>query len=124
MTDQPAPTPAGEEPASDVTPPFAAAPSPAAPFTSAPMAPPYAAAGAAKVLPFSKLAIAGFVISCVSIFVFGVIGAVGVTLSARGFRDARRGVARGRGLAIAGMIIGTIGFLYYVVNFIFHAGNI
>ena len=69
-------------------------------------------------LPFSKPAIWGFVISCVSFFVFGFIGGLGVVLSARGFRAARLGTARGRGLAIAGMIIGMVGFLYYAINFI------
>lgn len=69
-------------------------------------------------LPFSKPAIWGFVISCVSLFVFGFIGALGAVISARGFRAARQGTARGRGLAIAGMIIGTVGFLYYAVVFV------
>ncbi|SEA36048.1 DUF4190 domain-containing protein [Leifsonia sp. 21MFCrub1.1] len=69
-------------------------------------------------LPFSKPAIWGFVIACVSLFVFGFIGALGAAISARGFRAARQGIVRGRGLAIAGMIIGTVGFLYYAVVFI------
>ena len=71
-------------------------------------------------LPFSWLAIWGFVLSCASIFMFGFIGALGATLSSRGFRAARQGIVRGRGLAIAGMIIGLIGFLYYAINFIVH----
>jgi len=71
-------------------------------------------------LPFSKSAIWGFVISCVSVFVFGFLGSLGVVLSRRGFQAARLGTARGRGLAIAGMIIGMAGFLYYVINFIVH----
>ena len=69
-------------------------------------------------LPFSKAAIWGFALSCLSIFVFGFVGALGASISARGFQAARRGAARGRGLAIAGMIIGTIGFLYYAITFI------
>ena len=71
-------------------------------------------------LPFSKSAIWGFVISCMSFFVFGFLGSLGVVLSARGFRAARLRTARGRGLAIAGMIIGMVGFLYYAINFIVH----
>ena len=71
-------------------------------------------------LPFSRLAIWGFVLSCVSIFVFGFIGALGAILSSRGFRAARQGTVRGRGLAIAGMIIGLIGFLYYAIILIVH----
>ena len=72
----------------------------------------------ARPLPFSQQAIWGFVISCVSLFVFGFIGAIGAVISSRGFRAARLGQARGRGLAIAGMIIGTVGFLFYAVIFI------
>jgi hypothetical protein len=53
-----------------------------------------------------------------SLLVFGFVGALGASISARGFRAARRGTPRGRGLAIAGMIIGTAGFLYYAVNFV------
>ena len=68
--------------------------------------------------PFSRMAIWGFVLSCVSIIVFGFVGALGVGLSGRGFRAAQRGIVRGRGLAIAGMIIGTVGFLFYAVSFI------
>lgn len=65
--------------------------------------------------PFSRLAIWGFVISCVSLVVFGFIGVIGVVLSGRAFRSARQGLVRGRGLAIAGMILGTLGFLYYAI---------
>jgi hypothetical protein len=67
--------------------------------------------------PFSKLAIAGFVISCICLFYIGFIGVIGLVLSAIGFAHTRRGRARGRGLAIAGMIIGAFGFLFYFVNF-------
>jgi amino acid transporter len=69
-------------------------------------------------LPFSKWTIWGFVLACISLFVFGFLGAIGVVLSARGFRDARRGIVRGRGLAIAGIIIGLVGFAFYAINFI------
>jgi amino acid transporter len=69
-------------------------------------------------LPFSKWTIWGFVLACISLFVFGFLGAIGVVLSARGFRDARRGIVRGRGLAIAGIIVGLVGFVFYAINFI------
>lgn len=68
--------------------------------------------------PFSRLAIWGFVISCVSLFVFGFIGALGAALCGRGFRAAAQGRARGKGLAIAGMIIGAVGFLFWAVVFV------
>jgi hypothetical protein len=68
--------------------------------------------------PFSQLAIWGFVISCLSLFVFGFIGAMGAALSGRGFRAAAQGRARGKGLALAGMIIGAAGFLFWAIVFI------
>ena len=77
-----------------------------------------AAAQPVERLPFSQLTIWGFVISCVSVFVFGFIGVLGAALSGRGFRAAAQGRARGKGLAIAGMIIGAAGFVYWAVVFI------
>jgi len=68
--------------------------------------------------PFSQLAIWGFAISCLSLFVFGFIGALGAALSGSGFRAATQGRARGKGLAIAGMIVGTVGFLFWAIVFI------
>lgn len=68
--------------------------------------------------PFSQLAIWGFVISCISLFVFGFIGALGAALSGRGFRSAGQGRARGKGLALAGVIIGAAGFLFWAVVFV------
>ncbi|MDQ1608087.1 MAG: hypothetical protein QOE16_819 [Microbacteriaceae bacterium] len=86
-------------------------------MTESPPPTPLAAATPAR-LPFSKWTIWGFVLACISLFVFGFLGAIGVVLSARGFRDARRGIVRGRGLAIAGIIVGLVGFVFYAINFI------
>lgn len=61
-------------------------PTPSPPFPGALPAIP-----APERLPFSKPAIWGFVIACVSLFVFGFIGALGAAISARGFRAAGRG---------------------------------
>ncbi|UFS59974.1 DUF4190 domain-containing protein [Subtercola endophyticus] len=71
--------------------------------------------------PFSRLVIAGFVLSCVSIFVFGFLGVLGVVLASQGLRAVRRGLARGRGLAIAAMVIGVVGFVFYAVGLILNA---
>jgi len=68
--------------------------------------------------PFSRLVIWGFVISCVSLFVFGFIGAMGAVISAQGFRAAARGRVRGKGLGIAGFVIGTAGFVYWAIVFL------
>ncbi|MFI5086347.1 MAG: DUF4190 domain-containing protein [Actinomycetales bacterium] len=78
--------------------------------------PDYAGAGAQPRPPFSRQAIAGFVISCVSVFIFGFMGLVGAFMCLRSLRDVRTGRARGRGLAIAGAIIGVLSFALYVVS--------
>ena len=90
---------------------------PGQPIQPIPTAPP-ALPPQAQRLPFSQPAIWGFVISCVSLCVFGFIGALGAAIAGRGYRAARLGQARGGGLAIAGMIIGAIGFVFYAVIFI------
>ena len=83
----------------------------------------FEAPGPTRRLPFSQFAIWGFVISCISLFIFGIAGALGFALAGQGLRATRRGTARGRGLAIAGMIIGAVGFLFYAVNFIVRAAG-
>lgn len=67
-------------------------------------------------LPFSKQAIWGFVIACVTLFIFGFLGIAAAALSANAFREASRGHVRGKGLAIAGMIIGTLSFVLNIVR--------
>jgi hypothetical protein len=73
---------------------------------------------APALLPFSKLAIFGFAIACVSLFVLGWLGLVGAILSARGLRDIRHGLVRGRGLAIAGFVVGAVAFVAYAIIFL------
>jgi amino acid transporter len=94
------------------TPPAAGSPDPST-WTTTP-----AADSTPARLPFSKWTIYGFVLACISLVVFGFLGAIGVILSARGFRDSRRGIVRGRGLAIAGIIIGFLGFVFYAIGVI------
>ena len=66
--------------------------------------------------PFSKQAISGFVVACISLFIFGFMGVIGAVLCLRGLREVRRGQARGRRLAIAGAAIGVLGFIFYLVS--------
>jgi hypothetical protein len=40
-----------------------------------------------------------------------------VVASARAFRDARRGIVRGRWLALAGMIVGFVSFVLFAINY-------
>jgi hypothetical protein len=104
MSDLPTPNPIGDEPGNGAS------------FPAAPPVSPYGLADTTPRPPFSRLAIAGFILSCISLFIFGFVGLIGFLLSARGFRAIRRGAVRGRGLAIAGMIIGAFGFLFYAVS--------
>ncbi|MBF4562505.1 DUF4190 domain-containing protein [Microbacterium sp. VKM Ac-2870] len=68
-------------------------------------------------LPFSQMAIWGFVISCASLFVFGFLGTVGAIISAQGVKAATRGLARGKGLGLAGFFIGAAAFLYWAITY-------
>ena len=66
--------------------------------------------------PFSRMAIWGFVLACVGLIVFGFVGALATALCGRALGTIRRTGARGRGLAIAGMCIGLIDFVFYVIG--------
>jgi hypothetical protein len=66
--------------------------------------------------PMSKMTIYGFVVCCVSVAILGFISVIGVILCARGLRESRAGTARGAGLAIAGMVIGVLSFIFYASN--------
>ncbi|MEO8221798.1 MAG: DUF4190 domain-containing protein [Specibacter sp.] len=65
---------------------------------------------------FSKQAISGFVIACISMFFFGFAAIVAVFFCVRALREIRTGAARGRGLAIAGIIVGSLSFVFYILN--------
>lgn len=74
----------------------------------------------------NPLAIAGFVVSLVSILlsVFGVVSIVGIVLSSVGLYNATNKGKTGKGLAIAGLVIGicrlvlTIAFIIFAVNYV------
>jgi hypothetical protein len=84
---------------------------PASPYAATPSSNP-----AGGLSPYNKLAIWGFVIACVSAFIFGILGVVGVVLSQRAIKQIALSGERGRGLAIAGTIIGIIAVVYYFVT--------
>ncbi|ALE07599.1 hypothetical protein AL755_05890 [Arthrobacter sp. ERGS1:01] len=72
--------------------------------------------------PFSKAAIAGFIVGIVGLIVFAMAGPLATALSGIGFRNARDKGLRGRGLAIAGMILGVVDFAFYIVaRFLLHS---
>lgn len=86
---------------------------PAAPTQHGSPAPGYPQAPTyAPVQPYSAMAIAGFVLSLLSVSVVGLI------LSVLGLKDTNGGAKRGRGLAIAGIVLGALGVLWQVVLFI------
>ena len=64
------------------------------------------------------LAIAGFVVSIVSLFInfWGIVGLVGTILSAIGLSQVKK-TNSGKGLAIAGLVIGIVSIVYgiYVI---------
>jgi len=86
-----------------------------------PVVPPAATYAPAPPLP-AKEATAGFVLSLVGlaatpflpIFTFALV-ASGLVLSASSLRECRRGVAGGRGRAIAGVVLGILGVVLTVV---------
>jgi len=61
--------------------------------------------------PASALAITGFIFSL--IWGCGVLSVVGLILSLMGLSDTRYGRKGGRGLAIAGVVLGAIGSAYF-----------
>lgn len=65
--------------------------------------------------PFSKAAIAGFVLACAGLVVFAFIGPLATAISRAGLNHTRKRGLRGRGLAIAGMIIGIADFAFYLI---------
>ena len=66
--------------------------------------------------PTNGLAIAGFVVSLVSLVCCGgVFGIVGVILSIVGAVKAKELNGSGQGLSIAGIIIGIISMIYFII---------
>ena len=70
--------------------------------------------------PVSKQAISGLIVACISLFIFGFLGVIGTALCWRGLREIRSGKAHGRGLAIAGAVIGVLSFIFYLVSILVH----
>ncbi|MGO4230003.1 DUF4190 domain-containing protein [Arthrobacter sp. YAF34] len=66
--------------------------------------------------PFSKAAIAGFVLGCAGLVVFAFVGPLATVISRVGLRHTRERGLRGRGLAIAGMILGVADFAFYLIS--------
>ena len=66
---------------------------------------------------FSGLAIAGFVLSLIPSFYITQL--IGVTLSALGINECNKSDKRGKGLAIAGLIISTVILVIQILMLIF-----
>ncbi len=63
---------------------------------------------------FSGFAIAGFVVSLVGLFIFAIVGGViGVIMSAFALKETKQNIKRGRGLAIAGLVISIIDIISF-----------
>lgn len=71
--------------------------------------------GSVGVQPGNGLAVAGFVLSLVGLFILWFIcGTLGIIFGAVGLQRANRG-AKYRGLAIAGLVIGIIDIVGYII---------
>ena len=70
----------------------------------------------------NSFAVAGFVIAIVSLFLnlWGLVGAIAVVLSGVALSQINKTNENGKGLAIAGLIIGIISVIYaiFVISFI------
>jgi len=86
-------------------------------YADSPLPAGYGGMGAPARPPFSKRAIAGFVLACVSVFYLGAMGSLGAILCINSLTEIRGGRARGRGLAIAGIVVGLVSFILYGINF-------
>ncbi len=64
------------------------------------------------------LAIAGFVVSLVSLLInfAGIVGLTGTILSAVGLSQINSRGEKGKGMAIAGLIIGIIGIVWGIIS--------
>ncbi len=65
-------------------------------------------------VPYNTLCIIGIVLSAISLF-WPLIGIGGFILSRIGLKQVRESDERGRELAIAGMVVGAITFIYAIV---------
>lgn len=85
---------------------------PSAPPTNDSYAPPAGAAGR-----MNGLAIASLVVGIVSFFIglYGAVGVVAIILGVIALRQVRERGQRGRGLAIAGIILGAVGAILTIV---------
>ncbi len=68
----------------------------------------------------NKLALSGFIVSMASLIInfAGIVGLVGAILSGIGLIQVSKGNGKGKGLAIAGLIVGIFSILYGIYSII------
>ena len=90
------------------------------------LGPDEAAQGETENLGDNRFAIAGFMLSLVSLIAFGVIlGPLAIVFGSLGLSEINKGKYTGKALAIAAIIIGGISFLFSVIYLILiYAGRI
>lgn len=69
--------------------------------------------------PRSGLAIAGFSLSLASLMIFGVfLGPMSIALSLLGLSEINLGKRSGEGLAVTGVVVGTVSFIFSLIYLI------
>lgn len=67
-----------------------------------------------QTVPYNTMSIVGMVVSCISILInfWGLVGMAGLVLSIIGLQQVKQRHENGKGLAVAGIIIGSISIIY------------
>ena len=70
---------------------------------------------------FSAMGIVGFILSLVSLFVglYGTVALAGIIFSAIGIKQCGTGAFKGKGMAIAGLVISIISLVLTLISLIF-----
>lgn len=105
-------TPQGQPPINPqpmAPPPYAQGPGPGMP------PPPGYPGGMYQEVKTPGMIIAGFVLSLVGLFCMGFLGIVGLILSAMGLKNFDPETQKGKGLAIAGVVLGVIDTIFFII---------
>lgn len=63
----------------------------------------------------NKNAVTAIILETISFFIFGFLAPVGLCLAIQGFRESKEHNGQGKNLSIAGIVIGVIFTIFYIV---------